>query len=301
MWFLALTIRWQFCLSCDSHMGGVMVRLFLILALLIPQVGKAEPRCPDTFSPSNTKRTVTSDLYPIPLDKKITVLYEGDYYQIPAGYFTGWSVLKTNKRHPSDHIPKGINPDEVQQYSSLNFNFWMPSLRYPERQLIETSSLRPCEDGRSYVSEDSKEYLVAVFTQGSDELKPSQKFQNSIDGISGGMEGQLFTKKHGLLEYYSKNLPPKDTKASKRYTNIKGTLPEVMIRCTPLVVTELTPICTGFYYYPKKNIHLMINFETQDLPHWRKNVDAAFQLLERWKVTDNKTLEHIKTMKVAED
>lgn len=274
-----------------------MLRLLVLLLLLVPQLGWAEPRCPDSFSPSNPKRTVTDDFYPIPLDKKITVLYEGNYYQIPAGYFTGWPFLKTNKPNPFGYVPKGINPDEVQKYSRLNFNFWMPSLRYPERDLSRGGGLRPCEDGRPYVAEDSKEYMVAVQTRERDALKPSQKFKNVIAADGGGMEGHVFTKKYGLLEYYSKKYPPKNEEVRKRYTNIPKTTPEVQLRC-PFSETR---VCSGDYLYPDKKPQLWIMFQKQDLPYWRKNVDAAFTLLERWKVKDKKTLEQIKNMKISED
>ena len=111
----------------------------------------AEPSCPRDWSAS--KPIVVEDYLGIPLGKEYYFNAHGTWLKIPYGYLNPWPHTRLE-----EITPKSVDADKIRPAQRIAFVFWMPTLRWPERDPLSVPSFTPCEYGRR-IPEDG-EYVV---------------------------------------------------------------------------------------------------------------------------------------------
>jgi hypothetical protein len=251
--------------------------LLSLLVMAAPQAALAETDCPSGISPKHQRRSLTDDKHPIPLTQPILYDIEAldGLYRIPVGY--SWESAS------------GINVDAAKQMAAkklkgISFKFWMPSLRYPERNTQSLTSFRPCEDGRPAAMPDQSAYLVHVrivpMDPQADEtiVTPLDMYRNKINSI-GGEKDYSFSEVYGLRRFESRKTL--DLKRSL-YRHVDGTVPELYMDCAEPSPAVANPSCRGYFYFPQADLFFQMSFATQDLRHWQDMVIAVRELLKRW-------------------
>lgn len=242
----------------------------------------AEAGCPPNISPDNPIRTITNSTVPIALDFEVLYKIEplNNVYKIPVGY--SWANVKTNS---TPKMWSNITTDAriVNKTEGSGFWFWMPSMRYVERNMVVTTSFYPCEDGRPLATEEQEEYVVhAIITEpekmaDGTELIPSQMVTNMLSTYH-GKENLSLKKEYGLVRFESKQYP---NPSVKRYHYIDGTSPQAMMYCT---LDTPNKNCHGYFYFPDTKFYVTMHFPTSKLPHWKEILKSTQILLDKWRV-----------------
>lgn len=292
---------------------GVLL-LSIFLGSVLPTLA-AEKECPSWTDPTNPKLQNTykyrsfSKEPPVGmgprLDAKSYHWQRGVWFQMPYGYKNPWSPfdphtsannLDSYKRSLHNSRARGFdrstgkyNPDLVEgSIFSPWFSFWMPSLRYVERDLGEPIGGRPCEAGRSPPTEAN--YVVRFkidwpFLEGSRASKPARRFRNSEKRI---LETGRATSQDSRWQEHSLNGAITGYKSYIIYSNVDDL--SVKLRCSPYRGEKkpINPLCNGWVWNKKLNLLLYILFPsdrgqdgTKEL--WRTPVEAAIKLTKNWK------------------
>lgn len=250
--------------------------LCVLLVLPVSQAAALED-CPPDISPGNPRRAATDNTQKLPLSSSILYNIEALHglYRIPVGYSWESASVKHADDAPADL--KGIS-----------FAFWMPSLRYPERNTLSLTSFRPCEDGRPLTSPDQPEYLVRVRIAlmspraGDALVTPLDMYREKLS-YTGGEKGYNFSEVYGLRRFESKKAIDL---GHSLYRHIEGTTPEVYMECAEPSSYGVNPACRGYFYFPQAHLSFQMSFASRDLLHWRDMVNGVRELLERWRVAD---------------
>ncbi len=133
------------------------------------------PRTENIFQAWSTARNQPDGVGPR-LDAIAHYWNRGVWFQVPYGYFNKWSISERERVLTLDETIAAIsknsyntgydastgrfNPDLLTRRDVLTptISFWMPSLRYVERNMITGFGFRPCEMGREPPTEE--EYVV---------------------------------------------------------------------------------------------------------------------------------------------
>jgi hypothetical protein len=272
--FKSLNFKFTF-----STIKYVFISAFFCLSSFI-YGARAEDECPPEISshyPIQKQMTYK--------DVNLSDLYYhnilGVWVRMPVGYknligLGGPNVLKnlykTKPLKPVEETTLGIG------YGST---FWMPSLRWFERDRENVFGDRPCENGRPRPTQD--EYLVDVgilWPWKADYLEhntpPSQILKNVIE-----LKIVVNTKPNawGLIEGVDNGKKLSGSIYNIYFTDF-GSEPEAYLRCSP---DTPTPSCIGEIYYKKDNLAFRIRFPEDRLFEWKKIVDTTKKLLEQWR------------------
>ncbi|MEX0923210.1 MAG: hypothetical protein WDZ84_10575 [Rhodovibrionaceae bacterium] len=229
--------------------------------------------CPENISQHDSR--VTATRHGFPLTTPIGLRQEGVEFWIPAGYLYPWPELLLDQY--------SSEPVDIKT-SSINFAFWMPSGRFPERNPFWFSSYSPCEAGRPPPEDDNFVVRVNLMTP-SDSLpgytRPSQSALSHKYHMSQDATRDLETPLkdvHGLKRYaiVVKGKP------HYRYQRLDQYDPEIIITCTDYWTKVLNPSCRAWVYYEPDNLGIHVIFPKRALPDWLRITDMARNLLIKW-------------------
>jgi len=170
-------------------------------------------------------------ILPVPLDERVYIEYAGTLYHIPAGYLGGFSPKHEVSTGWFTSKMVGFDMEGINTVKGINLAFWMPSLRYPERDVLSIPEFRFCEDGRPPITPDQPEYTVRIQIRSIDEarkgeyLTPLQSYKNHISRYADGERSFDFQKEYGLIRFKNKTDP--DTPDTYlEYRHLENSTPE---------------------------------------------------------------------------
>ena len=216
-----------------SVLSARLVAALCGLALVFAELpAYAEIACPPGISPDKPRRTQTdSIMMPVPLDERVYIEYAGTLYHIPAGYLGGFSPKHEVSTGWFTSKMVGFDMEGINTVKGINLAFWMPSLRYPERDVLSIPEFRFCEDGRPPITPDQPEYTVRIQIRSIDEarkgeyLTPLQSYKNHISRYADGERSFDFQKEYGLIRFKNKTDP--DTPDTYlEYRHLENSTPE---------------------------------------------------------------------------
>jgi hypothetical protein len=206
----------------------------------------------------------------LPLNKTMKIRLEGEIFEIPIGYLYPWPT--------EDTLEKEIYDSKTE---SIKFRFWMPDLRYPERDSWKVAFFHFCEPGRKRPAKNEyviKTYINFPFTEPFEGYAtPKKQFQNIT--APPYEDKYLFDQKYGLLHYRLKQQKYGGDGYFYEDHNF-----QVNFDCTPGYVNLPNPLCKSDVYFSKEKLGFFIMFSVRDLPKWRENVMAAHTLIHQWHV-----------------
>lgn len=207
-----------------------------------------------------------------PLGKEYYLNVRGVWMKMPYGYFDPWPNRKLKEA-----VPGTPEAAELPVGTGIDFAFWMPTLRWPERNTMSVPSFRPCEDGRRRPQDG--EYVVRaalLWPWLPDRVvgghkTPNEQFSNALKYL--GLKP--VAREHDLTRLENPN-----GKGLIYFHAALPTDPEFLIACTRL---GSNPLCVGDAWWPAENLGIYVNFSIKDLPRWRANIEAARMLVMRWR------------------
>ena len=228
--------------------------------------------CPPSISPDDpiVRHTHRGALFAQPTAVKV----RGQWFEVPQGYLQSWSL--------PDELRQRVGDPGAFDAPFLDFAFWMPTLRWPERQQINTPSYRPCEAGRPVPG--LGEYIVRAIVQWPWLPNPEGKlYQRPDDTLANRIEWQrqrldTAVEEHGLLRLGG------DRAAFDFYHSPPGIVPRLSLRCNPKTGRQPpNPSCNGTAWWPDENLGIRLVFARIDLPDWRAIADSARALAYQWR------------------
>ncbi len=294
-----------------------MALLFLLLVLGIEANAGSEPACPPwathdkpILQHSFTWRTSQDRGYrPIGLGPQLdsTSYYwtRGVWFEVPFGYHNPWAkgeyaydiidlerykaTLARSSSKGFDPKTEKFNPDLITRGRlQSGFAFWMPSLRYVERDLWRVAYQRPCEAGRRPPTENEYTVFFTIdwpFLADSGMSSVARRFRIAAERLQ--TEGKLPSQDRPHIEH-SLNGPITGAKSYKIYDD-DGDL-VAQLRCTPFIGSDMPPNpgCGGHVWRRSKNLILYVRFpadqgQFENDQRWRIPVNAAIQLAEKWR------------------
>ncbi len=230
----------------------------------------------------------------------------GVWFEMPLGYRNPWPLEEwantiTNKEDYiawlSGSIYKGYNPatgafdPSLIQRSGIdgNFAFWMPSLRWVERNRWFTPQFRPCEAGRPRPTEDNYSVFFGIewpFIQGSEASQFARPFLNAKKELQ--ETGRLLSQNHKNFEH-NLNGPISGLKNYHVYSD-DGDL-AIKLHCAELwgpTKRAPNPACAGRVWQRSSDLILHIRFpadqgQRENVERWRVPVMQAINLVKSWK------------------
>jgi hypothetical protein len=253
--------------------------LTAVLVLASAPASKAQPYrdCPPGTSPN--AKTVTETWHGAPLDRKIHLNPKDVWFKLPLGYINPWPNREA-ERLLRQRTPQNPQVPGLAQATGVSFAFWMPSLRWPERDRLSVPSYRPCEDGRTisaseFIVEAEIEWPWLPEPEAQGFVTPEMRYGNQVRHLGLLAAGQEF----GLAR-----LVRSGRAGPIFYSNTQNAKPQLSLRCSSDVDSPPpNPSCDGNVWWPDENLGLRVNFSKQDLPHWRQIVSAARELAYRWR------------------
>lgn len=185
---------------------------------------------------------------------------------IPYGYFTGRQT-----------------PEEVNCYpkmSSLEFAFWLPDLRSPQKDMWYDANFRPREEGRE--APGPHDYVVNVLSlsfidtaKGKSET-PSKGFSNIV---------ALFDKPFRIERKYDllHVLPEENASAFDYYADLSQPDYKIFLSCSSPQEVE-NPSCKAHLYLTDRQLEALLLMPVDALPEWQKVKDSVRSLVEQWRV-----------------
>ncbi len=239
---------------------------------------KAEGECPPFISPD--KPIVTQDWRGVPLAREYYLTARGVWFKLPFGYMNPWpdSLSEPILRQRSPDMPDQSGLEKT----AVAFAFWMPSLRWPERNRFNVWSYWPCENGRPPPGEG--EYIVVATIEwpwlpnpeAAGYVLPDQQFENRT-GYGSARGDYNVTSEHDLLR-----LEAHDGKLLF-YHSEPGDVPRLFLTCTPPASPPGNPLCDGRAWWTEERLGLYLRFRRGDIADWRRIADAARTLALRWR------------------
>lgn len=230
--------------------------------------------CPDDISPAGPR--VTTTRHGLPLTTPIGLRQDGVEFLIPAGYLNPWT------ERPPDQIQPGMTDIKT---STINFAFWMPSGRFPERNPFWIASYSPCESGRSTPKEN--EFIVRGFITMpmldtlSSYTRPSEsalRYEHQLSQSGDRYSLSPLEEAYGLKRYavIVKGKP------YYRYQQLNDSNPEIIIDCSHYWTRYPNPNCKAWVFYSSKNLGFGIHFPKRSLPSWLEIANTARDLIMKW-------------------
>ncbi|MEH3125283.1 hypothetical protein [Agrobacterium cavarae] len=229
--------------------------------------------CPPSIKPSNSVNQ--RDYRGRELSKEYFFNASGTWLKVPLGHLSPWYGA-----HLEDITPATPGASEKRMGTGISYAFWMPTLRWPERDTLSIPSFRFCEDGRTMPLDG--EYLVIVSMTnswlpliGSPSNYPLPA--ESLEKIKANLGATLSGTEHGLDHY--------ERGGMLQYFFHDGE-PSVILECDKEAILP-NPLCFGDVWWSSEKLRLNVKFSLQDLPLWRENIDAAYELAHRWRNAAN--------------
>jgi hypothetical protein len=267
--------------------------------------------CPDWATPDapiwqryGWSKTELDAAYAPPFTAMAYFWAHGTWLEFPLGYKNPWpglaqSWVTTDRKKYITFLasPKArrFPPGPIEYTSSLkrswaepHFVFWMPSLRYFERNTLEVPSYRPCEAGRPPPTES--EYLVGFrvvwpFLPNSGESEGARVFRVQAERLAAG---RSLTFQDSRRTEHTAIGPISGEQDYKIYAD-DGDL-VVNLRCDAPVSREMgrNPLCAGHVWQRPSNLILFLSFPSDQgqiglEERWRAPVKAAIDLVSGWR------------------
>ena len=248
--------------------------LFALQSLYTPSA-TAAPACPPSISPGQPITIISPD--GVKLTELITLKTSDRMYRIPFGYLSPWPM------------PQVLG--HTIQTNTFGIAFWMPSLRYPERDVVLIAEKRFCESGRPSPGPENfvikvrfsplpmGMYDVPPGTHG--EITPLRRFQNQTRGSDVWPKVSEMSIQNGLLKYE----PKIDRPIRMYFRHVPGSDTEILLSCSHPDQRVLNPLCDGYFYHPVSGLYFSMTFPRDVLPSWKLMVKATRDLLSRWCVS----------------
>lgn len=293
---------------------GILCWVFILFAPLA--AFGAEKRCPPWASADgpilktpnqnkywaskNTNRTLIKPRF----DELTYYWDQGTWFRMQYGYLNPWNSTYRGKhtRTLEEYIriirrTKGYDVQTGEYNPNIGegrrgspwFAFWMPSMRYVERNTRWTAYLRPCETGRKPPSKE--EYVVRFkidwpFLAKSESSHFAQSFKNAeknMQRTGRDFFQDLANSEHSLNGFITGN---------KHYYIYSDTDElSVRFRCTPYlgINAPSNPLCDGQVWSKKLDLLLYLWFPSDQGQNgttelWRQPVEATIQLIRSWKL-----------------
>lgn len=231
--------------------------------------------CPPSIKPSNpiNKR----DYRGRELSKEYFFNASGTWLKVPLGHLSPWYGAPLE-----DITPATPGASEKRMGTGISYAFWMPTLRWPERDTLSIASSRFCENGRK-MPEDGEFIVIAsienpwlpLSTSPLRDRLPAERLENTKKNLGAEFSGT----KYDLNYYDGSEEAPFDHFFS-------GSEPSVILQCAKAERVP-NPICFGHVWWSMENLGLTVQFSLLDLPRWRENIDAAYELAHRWRKAAN--------------
>ncbi len=241
------------------------------------------------------------------LDALENLWFTGTWLSVPSGYLNPWSNssyeaprtksqrMALVSRNPSR---TGFNTETKEFDASLLakspesawFSFWMPSLRYVERNMRLGVNLRPCEAGRPL---PSNEDYVVKFTilwaneSGAQNSLAVQKLLRMEEHLE--KTGQVFAQ-HLASREHTLNGPI----SGRRNYDIFSSSDELALdlNCSPFFGSDISPnpLCHGVVWYKRAGLVARIMFPSDqgqigEEEFWRQPVEAVAELVRELKIS----------------
>ncbi|MGN6448588.1 MAG: hypothetical protein ACTHLK_08325 [Brucella intermedia] len=184
---------------------------------------------------------------------------------IPYGYFTG------------RRTPEGVNCHPKE--SSLEFAFWLPDLRFPQKDMWYDASFRPKEEGHE--APGPHDYVVKILslrfvdTARGESETPSRWFTNGLREQVNRIE-----KKYGLLHVLTDRVGAFDDS----FADLSQRDYKIAMDCSTPGGTDENPLCKVHLYLTDLQLEAILLMPVDALPEWQKVKDGVRTLVERWRV-----------------
>ncbi len=254
-------------------------RLLVAVAVFVGQAtgAWAEKECPPGISPDKPVATV-SERFGVPLDQEFYYNLRGVWMKVPYGYVP---TAPMEPLPPAGFAEKPDSDEGVPQLEALGFSFWMPNLRWPERDMTTIPWFRPCEDGRT-IPEDGAFIVNGRITWpwlGEDgaPISPLVRYRNGTRYL------RLVPVRieHGLV--VRENPKHQADIAFSYYFGVTPSGAEVELRCRRNPSLVPNPSCSGDVWWSEEALGMFIFFSQHDVEHWIDILDAAHDLATQWR------------------
>jgi len=187
-------------------------------------------------------------------------------FDIPYGYFTG------------RRTPEGVNCQPKE--TSLEFAFWLPDLRSPQKDMWYDANFRPKEEGRE--APGPRDYVVKILslrfvdTAKGESESPSIAFSNGLhsDGVI------RLERKFGLLHEVTDRTGTRDDS----YVDLSQRDYKIKLGCSAPESKDENPLCKVYLYLTDLQLEAILLMPVDALPEWQKVKDGVRTLVERWRV-----------------
>lgn len=290
--------------------------LTILMTLILPlAVSANSSKCPEwtrTIS-KPMERMYKSERHPIAFGAKLDASSyfwtKGEWFKLPIGYHSAWSMseyseiiqdkdryrewLKTSKYKGYDAKTGDYDPALITKPGvEASFDFWMPDLRYVERNRFWVPSLRPCEAGRPKPGPEN--YVVNLdirwpFLPGSADTRTARLFVERTAKTKRGekLYFQRFNKEENTLDG--------PISGHKNYTIFSADDQlYVHLDCNENHggVKLANGSCHGNVWEPLSDLILTVQFPSDrgqrgEKELWREPVEAAISLVKSWRVLED--------------
>ena len=228
----------------------------------------------------------------------------GVWFEMPFGYRNPWIHLP-HAEEVTDKVKytqwlgkstyKGYDTETGQFDAGLItkggidglFAFWMPSLRYVERNRWNVPHYRPCEAGRPRPSDD--EYVVTFniewpFLPDSESSPPARRFRIAAERLA---KGEPLTGQHSPIQEHNLDEEITGTKDYFIYSDDGNLVAQLYCVERRGGKPAPNPGCAGHVWERSSDLILYIRFPADrgqrgSLELWREPVQAAITLAKSW-------------------
>jgi len=189
-------------------------------------------------------------------------------FDIPYGYFTGRQ-----------------SPEEVNCYpkmSSLEFAFWLPDLRSPQKDMWYDANFRPKEEGRP--APGPEEYIVKILSLKFVDTAKGESESPSIAFSNGLRSNQIIRleRKYGLLHELTDSVGAFED----NFADISQRDYKIQLSCSTPESKDENPLCKVYLYLTDMQLEAILLMPVDALPEWQNVKDGVRTLIEQWRVKD---------------
>lgn len=231
------------------------------------------------------------------LRRKVFLKAYDVWLSMPLGYIQPWPIITSDDAQifDRDRMLKISENQEVRPDTyphTPRFAFWMPDLRYLERNMHGLAWRHPCESGRPKPS--NRQFIVdfhVIFPPGGSDFEKSR--------ASLGLQSAMFPRHKVLPQSQTSeraieviiNGEGKADGTKRTYIYSNNTDLMAMFDCDPYIThSKLHPaLCRGFVWQRGTNTSLKIRIPSEDwiehdIDAWKKPAAAAVALVNKWRV-----------------
>ncbi|MEO1086095.1 MAG: hypothetical protein AAFY88_17790 [Acidobacteriota bacterium] len=239
----------------------------LVLALFLFALPSFAATCPDGTDIGGPRTTETPRGIPLASPRNIVV--QGWRFLVPAGYLNPWPIGSKDYRGDLGRLP---------------FAFWMPTLRFPERNPIFTGNLRSCEAGRLLPGPDDfvvKARLEIAFREPLESesyysVSKAQEREARLKKWAGGYRAQKYDLTMDAYIFSSQ-----DEASAWISSNIDRERFRYLISCH---YHSAQPLCHGHAFIQDDKLGFYLRFPARKLWDLNAIVLAARDLVISWKL-----------------